>query len=322
MSANYAAGLSPCDSRGVCGRPEIFDSSQESAEKTKQLADWIRGSRHCVLLIGAGISTASGIPDFRGPNGIWTIEEREKKSAKKQKTSHNQKTENKESIPEAIVKTEAPAPKSHVSLDDAQPTLTHLVIKSLVENKFVKYVISQNVDGLFLKTGIERKFLSEVHGNFFVDECNSCLSRFIRRTASPTMAQKVSDTPCPRRGRPCRGFLRDTILDWEDPLPESELRSAEQHVLKSDLVICLGTTLQINPVGSLPFYRRNEKPVESRRKVVIVNLQQTRFHKRADLVIHDYVDHVCKMLCEHLHVQPSLANDFTKFPEGTVRPWT
>ena len=128
----------------------------------------------------------------------------------------------------------------HVSLDDAQPTLTHLVIKSLVEQKIVKYVISQNVDGLFLKTGIGREFLSEVHGDFFVDECNLCLSRFVRRTASSTMAQKVSEQPCPRAGRPCRGFLRDTILDWEDRLPESEMQPAEKHILKSDLVICLG----------------------------------------------------------------------------------
>lgn len=235
MSANYAAGLSPCDSRGKCGLPEIVDPATEAAEKTKQMADWIRQSSHCVLLVGAGISTASGIPDFRGPKGIWTIEEQQKKAHKKRKTSN--KTEEDVKVKQEA---EGDVTVTHVSLDDAQPTLTHLVIKSLVKNKLVKYVISQNVDGLFLKTGIERKYLSEVHGDFFVDECNVCLSRFVRRTASPTMAQKVSDRPCPRSGRPCRGFLRDTILDWEDELPESEMGPATKHVLKSDLVLCLG----------------------------------------------------------------------------------
>lgn len=97
--------------------------------------------------------------------------------------------------------------------------------------------------------GIERKFLAEVHGDFFVDECNLCLSRFIRRTASPTMAQKVSTTPCPRKERPCRGFLRDTILDWEDQLPESELTSSEKHVDKADLVICLGSLPLLLPLS-------------------------------------------------------------------------
>lgn len=180
--------------------------------------------------------------------------------------------------------------------------------------------------------------MSEVHGNFFLDECNSCLSRFIRRTASPTMALKVSDRLCPRKGRPCRGFLRDTILDWEDELPDSEMKPATKHILKSDLVLCLGkesasfelifistcvystgTTLQINPVGQLPFYRI--KGQEHNRKVVIVNLQKTRFDKKADLVIHDYVDNVCKSLSQHLDITVSLPNDLTDFPEGVIKCW-
>lgn len=237
MSANYAAGLSPCDSRGTCGLPEIVDPATESADKVRQLADWIKQSSHCVLLVGAGISTASGIPDFRGPTGIWTLEEQEKKARKKQKTSNK---DGDQEVKEVKQEEKTVESKTHVSLDDAQPTLTHLVIKSLVEKKMVKYVISQNVDGLFIKTGIPRKFMAEVHGDFFIDECNLCLSRFIRPTASPTMAQKVSQRPCPRVGRPCRGFLRDTILDWEDELPESEMQPATKHVLKSDLVLCLG----------------------------------------------------------------------------------
>lgn len=149
MSANYAAGLSACDSKGKCGLPEIFDSSQESVEKTKQLAQWMEQSSHCVLVIGAGISTAAGIPDFRGPKGIWTLEEQAQKPRKKQKTSDTTDGDHKE------VKSEETKEQtvSHVSLDDAKPTLTHLVIKSLIEAKIVKYIISQNVDGLFLKTG-------------------------------------------------------------------------------------------------------------------------------------------------------------------------
>ena len=244
MSANYAAGLSPCDSRGVCGLPEVRDTSEEAAAKTKQLADLMAAAKHCVLVVGAGISTAAGIPDFRGPNGIWTIEERQRKAAKKlkscgsvakKKVKREAKGESEageeqtDSLgkQETNVKQENESPQvsecsqTQVSLDTVKPTLTHLVIKSLVEKGLVHYIISQNIDGLFLKTGIERRFLSEVHGDFFVDECNVCLSRYIRKTASPTMALKVSERACPRPGRPCRGRLRDTILDWEDELPES-----------------------------------------------------------------------------------------------------
>lgn len=148
MSANYAAGLSACDSKGKCGLPEILDTSEESVAKTKQLSQWMEQSSHCVLVIGAGISTAAGIPDFRGPKGIWTLEEEEQKPRKKHKSSNQSVTDG----DRKEIKSEE-TKQQIVSLDDAKPTLTHLVIKSLVESKIVKYIISQNVDGLFLKTG-------------------------------------------------------------------------------------------------------------------------------------------------------------------------
>ena len=145
MSANYAAGLSPCDSRGVCGLPEIHDPEEESAEKIRQLAQWMREAKHCVLVVGAGISTAAGIPDFRGPNGIWTKEKEEKDRKKQNKRLKLSEDSEKEVKEEEEKKT--------LSLDDARPTLTHLFIKSLLEKGVAKYLISQNVDGLFLKTG-------------------------------------------------------------------------------------------------------------------------------------------------------------------------
>lgn len=75
MSVNYAAGLSEYAHKGKCGQPEFRDSDKEFNEKTSQLIDWIKNCKHCVVLTGAGISTSTGIPDFRGPKGnklyIW-----------------------------------------------------------------------------------------------------------------------------------------------------------------------------------------------------------------------------------------------------------
>lgn len=319
MSANYASGLSPCDSKGVCGLPELFDSPEEVNDKIATLAKWIKESTHTVLVVGAGLSTSAGIPDFRGPKGIWTLEKLEEKAAKKVKRlkkSHDQVDEVKEE--ETKINDEA-KDKPKVSLETAKPTLSHLVIKSLVDGNFVKYIISQNIDGLFLKTGIKRKNLAEVHGNFYLDECNLCFSRFIRNSPSPTMALKVSSIPCPRAERPCRGYLRDTVLDWEHELPAFELEPSEKHVRKSQLVICLGTTLQINPIGSLPFV--GKKGPGFGRKVVIINLQKTRFDKKADLVIHEYLDKVSKKLCELLELQPALPEDLTDHSGETFVPW-
>lgn len=323
MSANYAAGLSPCDSKGVCGLPELIDDPQEVNTKLQQLAQWIKESTHTVLVVGAGLSTSAGIPDFRGPKGIWTLEklaekeaEKAARKAKRLKTSYEQESKEVTSNNDSE-KAELSEDKPKVNLETAKPTLSHLVIKALVDAKFVQYIISQNIDGLFLKTGIKRSNLAEVHGNFYLDECNLCLSRFIRNSPSPTMALKVSNIPCPRKERPCRGFLRDTVLDWDHELPDSELEPSEKHVKKSQLVICMGTTLQINPIGQLPFV--GKKGPGFSRKVVIINLQKTRFDKKADLVIHEYVDIVSKKLCELLSLQPALPEDLTR--QGAFVPW-
>ena len=128
----------------ICILLQRFDTSQMIETKCALLADWMRESKHVVFHTGAGISTAAGIPDFRGPNGVWTLEKRGLK------------------------------PEKSVSFDEAQPTKTHMAIKALVEAKYIKYIVSQNIDGLHLRSGLKREFLSELHGNMFVEKCNAC----------------------------------------------------------------------------------------------------------------------------------------------------
>lgn len=290
MSVNYAAGLSPCEDKGVCGLQEVFDEVNDIEQKTALLANWIREAKCVTLYCGAGISTAAGIPDFRGPNGVWTLE---KKGIK--------------------VQTDG------ASLDDARPTLTHMAVLSLLDAKFFHFIVSQNIDGLFLKANVKRRQIAELHGNFFLDECNVCKTRFIRNKASETMALKVSSNPCPRQNRPCRGSLRDTILDWEDNLPRRELNIATKYSQRSDLSICLGTTLQIMPAGSMPFLAKKK----NKGKVAIINLQPTRYDPKADLVIHDYVDNVMVTLAKYLNVNIKTydtSKDPTKGSES-FKPW-
>ncbi|CAG2167333.1 unnamed protein product [Oppiella nova] len=272
MSANYAKGLSDYENKGVCGLQEIFESPEEVESKVELLSKWLTQSKCVVVYCGAGISTSAGIPDFRGPNGIWT---QEKKGVK-----------------------EDPEAKA-LSLTDCSPTVTHMALISLLKSKAIKFIVSQNIDGLFLRANIRRRHIAELHGNFFLDECTQCHSRFIRSTPSPTMACKVSDQKCMRWSRPCRGLICDTILDWDQDLPKNELKWADKYSRECDLAICLGTTLQIEPAGSLPF--RCQRLNSGR--VVIVNLQPTKSDTKADLVIHDFVDNVMTLLCKTLDVK-------------------
>lgn len=135
---------------------QVFDKFDAVKAKVKCLADWLRqfdGS--CVVHVGAGISTSAGIRDFRGKRGVWT---ELLKSQQRSSSSGDTETLRKEEIK---VETSTVKP-----FEDAAPTFSHLVLKSLCELGFVRHIISQNVDGLFLKSNLKRSFISELHGNF------------------------------------------------------------------------------------------------------------------------------------------------------------
>jgi len=302
MSCNYADGLSPYEDKGKLGIPEKFESLDKVSEKIALLATWIKQAKHVVLHTGAGISTSSGIPDFRGPNGVWTLE---KKGLK---------------------------PQINISFDDAEPTFTHMSILSLLNSDYVHYIVSQNIDGLHLKSGLDRTKLSELHGNMFIGQCNLCSRQFVRSKAVTTVGQKVLNADCPavKGGKiSCRGKLCDTVLDWEHQLPEKDLTLASLHSNAADLSICLGTTLQIVPSGTLPLATKRKGG-----KLVICNLQPTKHDKKADLVVNTYVDDVMRLLLKELNVTPIPYNaklDPTKqlmenpeesFKDFTRKEWT
>ncbi|XP_057168005.1 NAD-dependent protein deacylase sirtuin-6 isoform X3 [Ursus arctos] len=253
MSVNYAAGLSPYADKGKCGLPEIFDPPEELERKVWELAQLVWQSSNVVFHTGAGISTASGIPDFRGPHGVWTMEER------------------------------GLAPKFDTTFESARPTQTHMALVQLERVGLLRFLVSQNVDGLHVRSGFPRDKLAELHGNMFVEECVKCKTRcravevsvstpqargtcvsqellssaaarpwyrpgrgrpcrpprpspgfrqYVRDTVVGSMGLKATGRLCTvakARGlRACRGELRDTILDWEDALPDRDLTLADE----------------------------------------------------------------------------------------------
>ncbi|XP_064898276.1 NAD-dependent protein deacylase sirtuin-6 isoform X1 [Columba livia] len=305
MAVNYAAGLSPYSDKGKCGLPEIFDPPEELERKVRELADLIRSSSNVVFHTGAGISTASGIPDFRGPNGVWTMEEK------------------------------GLSPKFDTTFENARPSKTHMALLGLQRVGILKFLVSQNVDGLHVRSGFPRDKLAELHGNMFVEECVKCgkitvgFGRNLWRSSSATpllkhvhqsrlhktvsrqyvrdavvgsMGLKPTGRLCSvtkARGlRACRGKLRDTILDWEDSLPDRDLTLADEACRKADLSVTLGTSLQIKPSGNLPLITKKRGG-----KLVIVNLQATKHDRQADLRIHAYVDDVMTKLMKHLGLE-------------------
>ncbi|XP_028781735.1 NAD-dependent protein deacetylase SRT1-like isoform X2 [Neltuma alba] len=266
MSLGYAEKLSFIEDVGNVGMKEYFDSPHALREKIERLAMLIKKCRHLVVFTGAGISTSCGIPDFRGPKGIWTLQ-REGKAL----------------------------PEASLPFHRAVPSLTHMALIALEKAGILKFVISQNVDGLHLRSGIPREKLAELHGNSFMETCPSCGAEYFRDFEVETIGLKETSRRC--SDAECGARLKDTVLDWEDALPPKEMDAAEKHCKVADIVLCLGTSLQITPACNLPL-----KALRGGGKFVIVNLQTPK-DKKACLVIHGLVDKVIAGVMELLNMQ-------------------
>ncbi|CAA7062665.1 unnamed protein product [Microthlaspi erraticum] len=276
MSLGYAEKLSFIEDVGQVGMAEFFDPSNVLQCKINELAEMIQKSKHLVVFTGAGISTSCGIPDFRGPKGIWTLQ-REGKDL----------------------------PKASLEFHRAMPSMTHMALVELERAGILKFVISQNVDGLHLRSGIPREKLSELHGDSFMEMCPSCGAEYLRDFEVETIGLKETSRKC--SNEECGAKLKDTVLDWEDALPPKEIDPAEKHCKMADLVLCLGTSLQITPACNLPL-----KCLKGGGKIVIVNLQKTPKDKKANVVIHGLVDKVVAGVMESLNMKipPYVRTDF------------
>lgn len=258
----------------------------------------------CVLHVGAGLSTAAGIPDFRGKNGVWTKllarDEAAAAAADNASTMGDERKPTQDELAEMSCDNKHDTRDKQKDFAEAEPTYAHMAIKRLCETGYVSHIVSQNVDGLFLKADMLRKHISELHGNFYVDECTKCRSRFVRSSPSKTMRLHKSNVKCPR-AEACRGHLRDTILDWESPIPHIELRVASREAKRCCLHVCIGTSMQLSPSKDL-VCKRIGAAKSARKRLVIVNLQPTKFDERADLVIHHFADDVFRELMRQLEL--------------------
>lgn len=297
MSAGYASRLKDYPNKGVCGLPETTETARAYQMKVEQLAGFMRQSKHTVVLTGAGISTSAGIPDFRGPAGIWTLEQKRQQRQQQQQQRRKRKRPGANETPTATTATATTtADVDDENNDDcdcvmdfaaAQPTFTHRSLTRLAADGVVQFVVTQNVDGLHRRSGLSRERHSVLHGCAFTEKCQDCKTEHFRDADVGGMSFQTTG----RRCELCRGDLRDTLLDWEDPLPIDDLERSELECQKADLAICLGTSLRIAPANQLPLRAQ---------KMVIVNLQRTPLDARAALVLRERVDRVMADVLDRL----------------------
>lgn len=274
----YAQRLSEYANKGVTGLPESEDSKRVLDKKLATLVGLVERAGRIAILTGAGISTSAGIPDFRGPKGIWTLEDEEKRSKKRRKAPARRLDE---TVDEATC---------GASFETATPTATHMALVALSRLDKVTYLATQNVDGLHVRSGFPRDKLGVLHGCVFTEKCEraACGKEYFRDHDLGGISFRPTGRFCD-----CGGALRDTVLDWDDGLPDSEWLPAMKHFEEADLVITLGTSLRIVPAGELPL---------SAKQFVVVNLQATPYDAKAALVIRAKVDAVMAHLLQALNL--------------------
>lgn len=260
-------------------KKEFFDPPEVLDEKTTLLAKWIKESKHFIAFTGAGISTSAGIPDFRsgintvlptGP-GAW-----EKLATKTKDTKK-------------IIRS---------SMASAVPTITHMSFVKLMNEGYLKFLISQNTDGLHRKSGIPRSKLAEVHGNTNLEKCKKCGKEYMRdyrtRTAKDVHDHKTG-RKCTVQG--CTGELYDSIINFGENLPERELKEGFDNGKIADVCLAMGSSLRVTPAADMP-----ETVAEKGGKLVIVNLQATPLDSVAALVIHGMCDDVMARVMKKLEL--------------------
>ena len=228
---------------------------------------WVQEAENLVVLTGAGISTDSGIPDFRGPQGIWT----KNPQAEKQATlSHY--------LSDPEVRKRAWRTRIESGFFDAEPNAGHRALAELDRQGRIHTLITQNVDGLHHASGVHPSRIVEVHGNVREWACLTCGARGPMEDAVARVRAGEDDPPCPA----CGGIIKSATISFGQSLVPEDIQRAEEAALVADVLLAVGSTLQVHPVaGVVPLAKR------AGARIVIVNNEPTPYDGIADVVLRE-----------------------------------
>ena len=224
-------------------------------------------SSNTVVFTGAGISTESGIPDFRSPTGIWT---------------KNKPIEFKDFLSSEEIRVEFWKRKFAVDLtiSKAKPNVGHMVISELNQVGKVSKIITQNIDNLHQISGVPGENVIELHGNTTFAKCLDCDLRYELNSIKKLFEQTNKPPYCKK----CSGIIKTATISFGQSMPKEEMLKAEKASLSCDLFIAIGSSLQVYPAASFPLVAKKNGS-----KLVILNREGTDLDKYADLVIHDEI---------------------------------
>lgn len=232
-------------------------------EDQKHLERLISSARRIAVFTGAGISTESGIPDFRSPGGIWS---------KNRIIYFDEFVRSRDARVEAWSRLFA----GRETLRKATPNAGHRAISRLVEQGKVTDIITQNIDGLHQASGLPAQRVIEIHGNATYAKCLECGARHEFDEIEPAFAETNEPPSCQK----CGGIVKSATISFGQAMPEEEMARAEEAARACDLFLAIGSSLVVYPAAGLPISAKR-----SGAKLVILNRDPTDLDHYADLVI-------------------------------------
>lgn len=229
-----------------------------------QLTELFEHSQNTVFFTGAGISTESGIADFRSPGGIW---------------SQIEPIQYNDFLADESTRLEDWRRRFHFQkeFDAALPNDGHRFVADILERKHGLGVITQNIDGLHQRAGVMEDSIVEIHGNGTKATCLDCHSPMSLSQAKDFIELNGSAPRCER----CNGLVKAAVVSFGQPMPQTKVLAAKQLAEACDLLVVLGSSLVVQPAATIPLIAKR-----SGAKLAILNKEVTHLDAVADLVMH------------------------------------
>lgn len=252
--------------------------TEERADELRRAAAIVAGGRRVVVMSGAGISTDSGIPDFRGPNGVWT------KNPEAERVSTLS-----DYLADPEVRRQAWRNRLSHPAWGAQPNAGHLAVTELERQGRLRAVLTQNIDELHQRAGTPAERVVELHGTMHRVVCWACGEVAPMQRALDRVRAGEEDPPC----RSCGGILKSTTISFGQALDPAVLARADAAARDCDVMLAVGTTLSVHPAaGYVPVAKR------AGAALVIVNAQPSAYDHLADAVVRGSISDVLPLLVE------------------------
>ncbi len=260
----------------MSGRSSDGGSADASEDAIARVRGWIEQARCVVALTGAGISTDSGIPDFRGPQGLWTRDPAAEKMATLQFY-----------VADPEVRVRAWQWRLETDMNRREPNAGHRALARLEGAGRLDTLVTQNVDGLHQAAGSDPARVVEIHGTLREVECLDCGERAPIERALERVRAGECDPAC----RSCGGLLKAATISFGQGLVARDLERAEQAALRCDLLLAIGTTLGVYPIAAMVPAAKSAGA-----RIVIVNGAETEMDDLADALVRGSISEILPRL--------------------------